>query len=83
VGRRAGGVVASWRKQFHVFVTNCCFLEKATQKPLNHQSNSLINLLDHIKDGSVLVEPNIVVRDGHGLECDLLGVFEKRIWTPN
>ena len=40
-------------------------------------------LLYHIKNSAVLVQPHIMVRYGHCLKSNFLGIFEKRIWPPN
>ena len=41
------------------------------------------NLLDHVEDGLVFPQPDVVVRYRHRLKCDILGVLEKRVWTPD
>ena len=41
------------------------------------------HLLDHIKNGFVFVEPDIMVGDGHGLECDTLGILEEGVRSPD
>lgn len=43
----------------------------------------LLNLLNHIKYRLVLIEPNVMIRNGHILECHVFGVLEERIWPPN
>ena len=40
-------------------------------------------LLDHVEDCFVLVEPQVVVLDGHGLEGDFFGVFEVGVRPPD
>ena len=40
-------------------------------------------LLDHVENCFVLVEPEIMIWNGHGLERDLLGVLEERVGSPN
>ena len=40
-------------------------------------------LLNHIENGLVLVQPYIMIRDGHGLKSDLFGIFEEAVWPPN
>ena len=39
--------------------------------------------LDHVEDRLVLMEPDVVVGDGHILEGDLLGVLEVRVRLPD
>ena len=39
--------------------------------------------LDHVEDGVVEVQPEVVVGDSHGLEGDLLGVLEERVGPPD
>ena len=39
--------------------------------------------LDHVEDGLVVMEPDVVVRDCHLLEGDLFGVFEVGVGLPN
>ena len=46
-------------------------------------SRSFGNSLDHVEYGLVLVEPEVVVWYGHGLERDLLGVLEERVRPPD
>ena len=41
------------------------------------------NILDHVEDLLCPVEPDIVVRYGHCLEGDLLGILEVRVWAPD
>jgi hypothetical protein len=41
------------------------------------------NLLDHVHDLFVLVEPEVVVWYGHPLEGHLLRVLEERVRPPN
>ena len=41
------------------------------------------DLLDHVHDLLVLVEPEVVVGNGHPLEGDLLGVLEEGIRPPD
>ena len=41
------------------------------------------HLLDHVEDGVVEVQPEVVVWDGHGLEGDLLCVLEERVGPPD
>ena len=43
----------------------------------------LCNILDHVENLLCPVEPDIVVRYGHCLEGDLLGILEVRIRTPD
>ena len=42
-----------------------------------HLKSFALHVLDHVEDGSVLVEPHVVIRYCHGLESDFFGVFEK------
>lgn len=39
--------------------------------------------LDHVEDGGVEVEPKVVIRDGHRLEGDRLGVLEEGVGSPD
>ena len=41
------------------------------------------NILDHVENLLCPVEPDIVVRYGHRLEGDLLGILEVRVRTPD
>ena len=41
------------------------------------------NLLDHVEDGFIFVEPDVVVGDGDVLECDLFGVLEEGVGSPH
>jgi hypothetical protein len=41
------------------------------------------DLLDHVHDLLVLVEPKVMVGDGHPLEGDLLGVLEEGVRSPD
>ena len=41
------------------------------------------NLLHHVKDFFRPIEPNIVVRDRHCLEGNLLGILEVGVWSPD
>ena len=41
------------------------------------------NILDHVENLLCPVEPDIVVRYGHCLEGDLLGILEVRVRTPD
>ena len=43
----------------------------------------LCNILDHVENLLCPVEPDIVVRYGHCLEGDLLGILEVRVRTPD
>ena len=40
-------------------------------------------LLDHIENGRILVQPDVMVWNGHSLKSNGLCVFEKGIWSPN
>jgi hypothetical protein len=48
-----------------------------------YTSRQIFDLLDHVEDGFVLVEPDVVVGHGHLLEGDLFGVFEERVGPPH
>lgn len=37
----------------------------------------------HVQDRLVLVQPHVVVRNGHGLEGDGFGVLEEGVWAPH
>lgn len=39
--------------------------------------------LDHVEDRLVLVQPQIVVGNGHRLKGDRFGVLEKGVWAPH
>ena len=41
------------------------------------------NSLDHVENGAIFVEPNVMIGYCHSLERDFLGVFEKTIGSPN
>jgi hypothetical protein len=47
-----------------------------------NRTNNL-DLLDHVEDGFVLVEPDVVVGHCHLLEGDLFGIFEERVGPPH
>ena len=49
----------------------------------NDVRNTRQYLLDHVENAIIVVEPDIVVGDGHLLEGDLLGVLEVRVWVPD
>ena len=40
-------------------------------------------LLDHVEDGGIVVQPQVVVGYGHSLEGDLLGVLEEGVRPPD
>ena len=42
-----------------------------------------LNLLDHVEYRLVLPQPYVVIRNGHGLEGDGLGVLEEAVRPPN
>lgn len=42
-----------------------------------------MGLLDHVKNGFVLPQPNVMVRDCHGLKRDVFRVLEKGVWPPD
>ncbi len=42
-----------------------------------------LDLLDHVENALILVEPDVVVRYGDILESDFFGVFEKRVGSPH
>ena len=44
---------------------------------LERHRHSIYNLLDHIENGLVLVEPDVMIRYCHGLKSDTLGIFEE------
>lgn len=50
------------------------------------KNNGTLNkyvLLDHVEDAFILVQPQVVIWDRHGLKCDLLGIFEEGIGSPH
>lgn len=48
-----------------------------------HGTGQLQRQFHHVQDGLVLVQPHVVVGDGHRLEGDGLGVFEERVGPPH
>ena len=42
-----------------------------------------VNLLHHVQNSLVFIQPHVVVGNSHGLKCDSLGILEKGIWTPH
>ena len=55
------------------------------QLPAAGLKNGLLinHLLDHVENPFTLVQPDIVVGYGHGLERDLFGVLEVGIGPPD
>ena len=55
------------------------------QLPAAGLKNGLLinHLLDHVENGAIFVEPNVMIGYCHCLERDFLGIFEKTIWAPN
>lgn len=48
-----------------------------------HGTGQAERQLDHVEDRLVLVQPHVVIGNGHCLECHRLGVLKERIWTPH
>ena len=37
---------------------------------------------DHVENGVICIEPDVMIRNGHLLERDLFGIFKERIRPP-
>lgn len=48
-----------------------------------HRAREPQSQLDHVQYGLVLVQPDVVIGDGHRLEGHRLCVLEERVWTPH
>jgi len=47
------------------------------------ECKSAYNLLDHVEDALVLVEPNVMIGNGNVLKSDFFSVLEKGIGSPH
>lgn len=48
-----------------------------------HGAGEAQRQLDHVEDRLVLVQPHVVIRHGHRLEGDRLGVLKERVRSPH
>lgn len=58
---------------------------KMTTKPFSilKEERTKKYLLDHIKNAFGLVQPDVMVGNGHRLKGDLFSVLEETVWAPH